>query len=104
MVLMPTMQSFGSRFCIKRHVVITQGADATIVAYNGHTTVYDIKKLDKSKIVDTNGAGDAYVGGFLAGLAKGKDIKGCHEAGAYSASIIIQQSGCVCPGKPEHKF
>merc|ERR1712182_28207 len=68
----------------KRHVVITQGADSTIV--------------------DTNGAGDAYVGGFLAGLAKGKDIEGCHKAGAYSASIIIQQSGCVCPGKPEHKL
>merc|ERR1711959_18987 len=87
-----------------RYVVITQGADSTLVAHNGHVTEYPILKLDKSKIVDTNGAGDAYVGGFLAGLAKGKDIKGCHEAGAYSASIIIQQSGCVCPGKPEHKL
>jgi len=87
-----------------RHVVITQGADSTIVAHQGHVTVYPIVKLDKSKIVDTNGAGDAYVGGFLAGLAKGKDIKACHEAGSYSASIIIQHSGCVCPGKPEHKL
>jgi len=87
-----------------RYVVITQGADSTIIAHGGHTTEYQIAKLDKSKIVDTNGAGDAYVGGFLAGLAKGKDIKACHEAGAYSASIIIQQDGCVCPGKPEHKL
>jgi len=88
----------------QRYVVITQGADSTCIAYNGHTTEYPILKLDKSKIVDTNGAGDAYVGGFLAGLAKGKEIKACHEAGAYSASIIIQQSGCVCPGKPTHKL
>jgi len=87
-----------------RYVVITQGADATLVAHRGLVTQYEITKLDKSKIVDTNGAGDAYVGGFLAGLAKGKDIKACHEAGAYSASIIIQQDGCVCPGKPEHKL
>merc|ERR1712182_194387 len=87
-----------------RYVVFTQGADSTVIAYNGHTTEYEIAKLDKSKIVDTNGAGDAYVGGFLAALAKGKEIKGCHEAGAYSASIIIQQSGCVCPGKPEYKL
>merc|ERR1712054_92772 len=87
-----------------RYVVITQGADSTLIAHKGHVTEYPILKLDKSKIVDTNGAGDAYVGGFLAGLAKGKDIKGCHEAGAYSASIIIQQSGCVCPGTPEHKL
>merc|ERR1719265_1597055 len=55
-------------------------------------------------IVDTNGAGDAYVGGFLAGLTKGLPIHKCHEAGAYSASMIIQQSGCVCPGKPDHKW
>jgi len=87
-----------------RTVVITQGADGTIIAHRGHCTEYPILKLDKSKIVDTNGAGDAYVGGFLAGLAKGKDVKACHEAGAYAASIIIQQSGCVCPGTPEHKL
>jgi len=88
----------------KPYVVITQGADSTLIAHNGKITEYQITKLDKSKIVDTNGAGDAYVGGFLAGLAKGKDIKACHEAGAYSASIIIQQDGCVCPGTPEHKL
>merc|ERR1712159_723476 len=87
-----------------RTVVITQGAEQTLVAHKGYVTTYPIIKLEKEKIVDTNGAGDAYVGGFLAGLAKGKDIKACHEAGAYSASIIIQQSGCVCPGKPEHKL
>merc|ERR1719272_1171188 len=87
-----------------RYVVFTQGADSNLIAHKGHVTEYAITKLDKSKIVDTNGAGDAYVGGFLAGLAKGKDIKACHEAGAYSASIIIQQDGCVCPGTPEHKL
>lgn len=87
-----------------RMVVITQGAESTIVAQRGHTTTYPIVPLPKEKIVDTNGAGDAYVGGFLAALVKGKDVKGCHEAGAYSASVIIQQSGCACPGKPDHKL
>eukprot|EP00929_Paragymnodinium_shiwhaense_P045686 TRINITY_DN2330_c0_g2_i1.p2 TRINITY_DN2330_c0_g2~~TRINITY_DN2330_c0_g2_i1.p2 ORF type:complete len:342 (-),score=101.91 TRINITY_DN2330_c0_g2_i1:5-1030(-) len=82
-----------------RHVVITQGAEETIVAHKGHCKTYPITKLDKSKIVDTNSAGDAYVGGFLAGLAKGKDIEGCHKAGAYCACEIIQQSGCSFPAK-----
>merc|ERR1719326_2032810 len=53
-----------------RTVVITQGAEPTLIAYKGKVTAYPIIKLDKSSIVDTNGAGDAYVGGFLAGLAK----------------------------------
>lgn len=80
-----------------RTVVITQGAEQTLVASRGHVKTYPIVPLAKEKIVDTNGAGDAYVGGFLAGLAKGKDIEGCHKAGAYAACEIIQQSGCVCP-------
>lgn len=29
----------------------------------------------EEKLVDTNGAGDAFVGGFLAALAKGKDME-----------------------------
>jgi len=83
-----------------RIVVITQGAEETIVCHRGHITKYPIVKLEKEKIVDTNGAGDAYVGGFLAGLAKGKDIAGCHKAGAFAACEIIQVSGCACAGKP----
>jgi adenosine kinase len=87
-----------------RYVVITQGAESTLIAHKGHVKVYPIVKLPKEKIVDTNGAGDAYVGGFLAGLVKGKDMDACHHAGAYSASIIIQESGCACPGKPDFKW
>jgi len=83
-----------------RTVVITQGAEETIVCHRGHVTKYPIVKLAKEKIVDTNGAGDAYVGGFLAGLAKGKDIEGCHKAGTFAACEIIQVSGCACVGKP----
>merc|ERR1712025_571906 len=82
----------------QRYVVITQGADSTCIAHHGLSKEYEIAKLDKSKILDTNGAGDAYVGGFLAALAKSKDmsnpdIMACHLAGAYSAKEIIQQSG-----------
>merc|ERR1712232_1198010 len=89
---------------VSRRVVITQGAESTLVAYKGHVTEYPIVKLAKEKIVDTNGAGDAYVGGFLAALAKGKDVQGCHEAGAYAACEIIQVSGCSFAGKPTYSF
>lgn len=87
-----------------RKVVITQGCDPTVVAIKGHVTKYPVLKLDSSKIVDTNGAGDAFVGGFLAALAKGKDVEGCCKAGAYSASIVIQYSGCTYPAKPDYSF
>merc|ERR1719191_2307818 len=86
------------------YVIITQGADPTIVAYRGHITTYPILTLPKERIVDTNGAGDAYVGGFLAALMKGKSVDQCCAAGAYAGSVIIQQSGCAFPGKPEYKW
>jgi adenosine kinase len=87
-----------------RKVVITQGCDPTIVAIRGVVKKYPVIALPKEKLVDTNGAGDAFVGGFLAGLVKGKDMEGCCKAGAYSASVIIQHSGCTYPAKPEYSF
>jgi len=88
----------------KRTVVITQGKDPTIVAINGLVQTFAITPLDPAKIVDTNGAGDAYVGGFLAALSKGQSMEKCCQAGAYSASVIVQQSGCTYPAKPEYAF
>eukprot|EP00812_Abedinium_dasypus_P015585 NODE_921_length_1309_cov_1501.884370.p1 GENE.NODE_921_length_1309_cov_1501.884370~~NODE_921_length_1309_cov_1501.884370.p1 ORF type:complete len:341 (+),score=94.87 NODE_921_length_1309_cov_1501.884370:79-1101(+) len=88
----------------KRTVVITQGSDPTIVAINGHITRHPVIELPKEKLVDTNGAGDSYVGGFLAALSKGFDIAACCKAGAYAASIVVQHSGCTYPPKPEHGF
>merc|ERR1712226_332372 len=84
----------------KRTVVITQGAEPTIVAIKGHITEHPIVNLPKEKLVDTNGAGDAYVGGFLAGLAKELPIDKCSSSGAYAASVVVQRSGCTLPSEP----
>merc|ERR1712113_142587 len=80
-----------------RTVVITQGSDPTIVAVNGHVYEYPIISLPKEKLVDTNGAGDAYVGGFLSGLVNNLPVDRCCKAGAYAASVIVQRSGCTLP-------
>lgn len=47
----------------KRIVVITQGCEPVLVAKDGTVTVYPVVKLPEEKVVDTNGAGDAFVGG-----------------------------------------
>jgi adenosine kinase len=87
-----------------RTVVITQGKDPTVVVVNGEVTEYPVIELPKEKLKDTNGAGDSYVGGFLAGLALGRPIAECHNAAAYAASVIVQTSGCQFSGVPEFKF
>lgn len=86
----------------KRTVVITQGKDPAIVAVNGMVTQHPIIALEPEKLVDTNGAGDAYVGGFLAALSKDLPIEACCRAGAYAASVIVQNDGCTYPEKPDY--
>ena len=77
-----------------RTVVITQGSQATFVCEGGVVTEYAVEPLAKELLVDTNGAGDAFVGGFLAQLAKGAPTAKCVDAGHYAARHIIQRSGC----------
>ncbi len=56
-------------------------------------------KIDNEKIVDTNGAGDAFVGGFISQYAKGESLEKCIDCGTWASSVVIQQSGCTFPEK-----
>lgn len=77
---------------------ITQGSTSTVVSVGGgKTTSFPVRKLDASKIVDTNGAGDAFVGGFFSKFVLGASLSDCVKAGHETARLIIQQSGCKLP-------
>ena len=57
--------------------------------------------------MDTNGAGDAFVGGFMAELVQGAPIDTCIRCANYAANFIIQTSGCTLPERntySEHKI
>ncbi|KAK4790159.1 hypothetical protein SAY86_017463 [Trapa natans] len=84
----------------KRITVITQGADPVVVAEDGKVKTFPVILLPKEKLVDTNGAGDAFVGGFLSQLVQEKPIEDCVKAGCYASNVIIQRSGCTYPEKP----
>jgi adenosine kinase len=42
------------------------GTAATICVHNGELREFPVPLVARERIVDTNGAGDAFVGGFLA--------------------------------------
>lgn len=81
-----------------RIVIITQGALPSIVAIAGQET-YEVAvpPVPEEEITDSNGAGDAFCGGFLSQYVQGKSVRVCCEAGNYTASQIIRVSGCVVP-------
>jgi len=81
-----------------RMVIITCGKEATVVATAEGVKTFDVPPVEN--IIDTNGAGDSFVGGFLAYMAKGADLETCVKAGHYAAGVIIQHSGCTFPAKP----
>lgn len=86
-----------------RVAVITQGAKSTIVAHEGTITEFEVIAIKTDDIVDTNGAGDAFVGGFLAQLVQQKSIADCVKCGHFAANYIIRRSGITMEGKANYE-
>lgn len=70
---------------------------------DGKITEYPVQRLPAEQVVDTNGAGDSFVGGFLAQLIRGEPLSVCIECGVWAAQHIIKVSGCTLTGKPSFK-
>uniref|UniRef100_A0AAA9RVK2 Adenosine kinase n=2 Tax=Bos TaxID=9903 RepID=A0AAA9RVK2_BOVIN len=85
----------------QRIVIFTQGREDTILATESEVTAFAVLDQDQTEIVDTNGAGDAFVGGFLSQLVSDKPLTECIRAGHYAASVIIRRTGCTFPEKPD---
>lgn len=79
----------------KRVAIITQGTEPTLVAVQGEDEVksFPVHAIETEKINDTNGAGDAFAGGFLAGLVQGKPLETAIDMGQWLARLSIQELG-----------
>ena len=60
-----------------------------------------IVEVQKDLILDSNGLGDGFAGGFLAGLIMGKNHVECSKIGNMMASKIIQRRGFQLPNEYE---
>ena len=85
----------------KRMVIFTQGRDPIIVAHDGIVEEHVVQVVDKSLIKDTNGCGDAFVGGFLSQYVQDKKLSECLRCARYTARTIMQEWGCTYPPKPD---
>lgn len=83
----------------KRRAVITQGTEPTIIATQGEDDVqrFPVHAIAPEQINDTNGAGDAFAGGFMAGLTQGKSLAECVDMGQWLARLSIQELGPSYP-------
>ncbi len=64
--------------------------------------MYPVPKLEEEKIIDSNGAGDAFVGGFFAQYLKNESFDKCIDCGIWISQIVIQRNGCTIPDKCDY--
>ena len=72
-------------------VIVTRGRKGAVLRVNGRT--YHIPVSKPNVVVDTTGAGDAFIGGFLAEHVRGKDAVWSACVGSASASFVVEEPG-----------
>ncbi|XBW35244.1 hypothetical protein QEN19_000808 [Hanseniaspora menglaensis] len=79
-------------------VIFTHGLEPTVVVTSDLSAKeIAVHALESSKIADTNGAGDAFAGGFVAGLINGETLEKCVDRGQALAKLSIQEVGPSYP-------
>ncbi|MEW6277540.1 MAG: carbohydrate kinase family protein [Candidatus Eremiobacterota bacterium] len=73
-------------------IVVTYGEQGSEVFRKGHPSV-KIPAARCSNAVDPTGAGDAYRGGFVAGLTRGHDLDVCGRMGSVAAVYAVENYG-----------
>ncbi len=58
---------------------------------------YYTKKIKNEEIVDLNGAGDSFLGGFISEYIKGSSLYECCKVGNDAANVILHNIGCTFP-------
>jgi len=72
-------------------VITTMGEKGAVIQKNEER--YSIKPTDAIKVESTTGAGDAWRGGFLAGMEKDFDLQTAGQMGAVAASYAVEYLG-----------
>jgi sugar/nucleoside kinase (ribokinase family) len=69
---------------------LTRSEAGSVILRDSETVVVSAEPV---KVVDTNGAGDAYAAGFLAGWTAGKPLIACGRMGSLAAAEVISHYG-----------
>ena len=78
-------------------VIVTLGEKGSqVITAGGEINIPAIKPR---KVEDPTGAGDAYRGGLISGLVRGKDIEQCARMGSVCASFAVE-----CYGTQDYMF
>lgn len=83
-------------------VVVTKGEKGARILHDGQEV--QIPPAPPTEVVDPTGAGDAFRGGFLKGLAQGWSLELTGRVGALAATYTIEGSGPQSPRYTPKEF
>lgn len=83
-------------------VIVTLGAKGALLSIENN--VYDIPACKPEKVVDPTGAGDAFIGGFLAEYVNGENHVRCACVGSAIASFVVEAPGPTFFGDKERIY
>lgn len=72
-------------------VIVTLGIKGAVISID--ETFYEIPSYKPNKVLDPTGAGDAFMGGFLAEYIRGEDSFWCACVGSAVASTVVESVG-----------
>jgi sugar/nucleoside kinase (ribokinase family) len=81
------------------HMGVKLGEQGSVVCDAASGSLHCIPAFP-ARVVDTTGAGDAYCGGFLAGLVAGRPVFECAAMGTVSASYVVETCGALATAVP----
>jgi len=74
-----------------RIVMVTRGMKGAALLFDSR--FYNVPACKSKTFLDPTGAGDAYIGGFLAEYERAKDVLWCACVGSASASFVVEGVG-----------
>jgi adenosine kinase len=78
--------------------VMTRGAEGSVLYDNGfgggERRVLHVPPAPVAEVVDPTGAGDAYLGGLVFGIARGMPLEVSGRVAALAATYAIEHRGC----------
>lgn len=74
--------------------VLTRGAEGVMTCHGGGIASYPAVPVET--VVDTTGAGDTFVGYFIASFLNDSDLEKAVQRGMQAASICISRPGASC--------
>jgi len=92
----------GVHDCGVKIVIVTQGIKGAMLSFEG--TRYEIPACPSAKVVDPTGAGDAFIGGFLAEYVGGENVLRCACVGSATASFVVEGIGPTFFGDREQIY